>query len=118
MLTIKMMQEAAHENSKSKGFWEDEESLLNRANAMHGVNARDVEKLIVSRKIALIHSEASEGLEALRESHGFGNLAEELADVIIRVGDLAQWLGIDLETAVRTKMQKNAARPTLHGKAF
>ena len=41
----------------------------------------------LSRKIALCHAELSEALEALRK--GDENFGEELADVVIRVADLA-----------------------------
>lgn len=117
MLTIKMMQEAAHDNSRTKGFWDADERVIQACGTFPG-GTREAEKLVISRKLVLIHSEASEGTEALRDTLGFGNLAEELADVVIRCGDLAQWLGIDLETAIKAKMQKNAARPPMHGKAF
>lgn len=69
-------------------------------------------------RLCLIHSEVSEavqevkrrGPEAAREQ-----LAEELADVLIRVFDLAGCLEIDLNAAVAAKMAKNQARPHLYG---
>jgi len=39
------------------------------------------------------------------------NLAEELADVMIRIADLAAIEGIDLEAASKAKLEKNALRP-------
>ena len=42
-------------------------------------------------------------------------LAEELADIIIRVGDAASHWEIDLETAVVEKMRRNRERPVRHG---
>lgn len=39
----------------------------------------------------------------------------ELADVVIRVFDLAGWLGIDLASAIREKMRFNKTRPYRHG---
>lgn len=63
--------------------------------------------------LALIHSEVTEALEAdRREQENFG---EELADIVIRVADLAGEEGIDLEREVEEKMAKNADRPELHG---
>lgn len=50
----------------------------------------------------------------LQRSH----IAEELADVLIRVGDTAIEFGINLETAVLDKMDKNDGRPYMHGKAY
>jgi NTP pyrophosphatase (non-canonical NTP hydrolase) len=39
----------------------------------------------------------------------------ELADIIIRVGDLAYRYGIDLEKAIEEKMKYNATRTFMHG---
>ena len=43
---------------------------------------------------------------------GFGT---ELADVIIRCFDLAEWLQIDLDHIIRVKMNYNMTRPPRHG---
>jgi len=40
---------------------------------------------------------------------------EELADIILRVGDLAGRMGLDLEAAVVAKMEKNKKRVNRHG---
>jgi NTP pyrophosphatase (non-canonical NTP hydrolase) len=42
--------------------------------------------------------------------------AVELADILIRVGDLCGRFGIDLDEAVRLKMAYNHTRPHRHGK--
>ncbi len=42
-------------------------------------------------------------------------LDSELADVVIRVMDLAEHLGIDLEMAISEKHSFNATRPRRHG---
>lgn len=82
----------------------------------------------VYAKLALVHSEVSEALEVARtgrdlqevwfrpqdgKPEGFG---PELADVIIRVADLAHRHGIDLGAAVAQKMNFNRTRPYMHGK--
>jgi len=67
--------------------------------------------------LMLIVSELGEAMEALR--HGdFLNFDEELADVMIRMGDMCGGLGIDLEYAIEKKMAVNAKRPHKHGKQF
>jgi len=75
--------------------------------------------------IALIHSELSEALEDYRDGKAPGELRfegtkpcgipSELADVLIRIGDLCGVFQIDLQAAVRAKMAYNATRPHRHG---
>jgi NTP pyrophosphatase (non-canonical NTP hydrolase) len=72
-----------------------------------------------------MHSEVSEALEAYREDPTIPStvseegkplgFASELADIVIRVGDTAEALGIDLEAAVVQKMKYNESRPFKHG---
>ena len=80
----------------------------------------------VAAKLALIHSEVSEALECVRDGHYEAyesetrpgkpeGLPSELADIVIRVADLAGALGIDLESAIVTKMAYNATRQHRHG---
>lgn len=68
-------------------------------------------------KLALIHSEVSETLEAVRKGDG-ANEVEELADIVIRVLDYAGYHGFDLGAAIHQKMLANYNRPYRHGKAF
>jgi len=64
--------------------------------------------------LALVHSEVSEALEGFR-GLDYDNFCEELADVMIRTMDLASGLGIDLESEIRKKMEKNKKRGYKHG---
>lgn len=75
--------------------------------------------------IALMHSELSEALEALR----FGTeclstkiackaIEEELADVVIRIMDMADARGWDVADAIQKKIEYNVKRTYRHGKIF
>ena len=85
----------AFETAKSKG-WHDQVRKFSEA-------------------IALIHAEASEALEADRRNEGKERVAEELADICIRIFDASIEFGLDLETAIKTKMEYNKTRTYKHG---
>jgi NTP pyrophosphatase (non-canonical NTP hydrolase) len=84
---------------------------------------------IIGAKLMLCVSELVEAMEELRNNHspretythegkpeGF---AIELADAVIRILDLAEFCGVDVEQAIRVKMGYNETREYKHGgKAF
>jgi len=76
-------------------------------------------------RMALIHAEISEALEALREGNPssnkimeFSNLEEELADAVIRIMDYGFGKDLDIAGAVVAKMEYNESREFMHGKTF
>lgn len=66
-------------------------------------------------KLALIASEIGEAVEAARDG-AWEDFAEELADICIRVFDLAGALNIDIQTEIISKMAYNEGRSHMHGK--
>jgi NTP pyrophosphatase (non-canonical NTP hydrolase) len=96
-----------HETAKEKGFWD-------------GDYTHDK----VGNKLALVHSEVTEVLEAIRKSHGSEKVVEEMADVIIRLLDIYAAMRNEeavlhsLDEILHKKMEKNKTRPALHGNLF
>ncbi len=62
-----------------------------------------------------IHSEVSEASEAARDENK-NELAEEMADIFIRLANTCEVMGIDLEAEVAKKHNKNLLRDKLHGR--
>lgn len=120
-MNIHELVEAAHLNAVTKGFWDgavQADAALKRVfSAYNGDFASEVSEAMIAQKLALIHAEVSEALEARRKGDR-ENFAIELADTVIRIADLAGYTGIDLEAEIKEKMAKNASRPRLHGKLY
>ncbi len=117
---INELAQKIHDNAKAKGFYDDKKNI--------------------GEMLALIHSEVSEALEADRNNRysnyeiehiidlpnskvfksKFEDLIKdsfeaELADIMIRVMDLAAYKGIDLEGYIEAGMRYNSLRPIKHG---
>ena len=96
-----------HETAREKGFWDGEYN--------HDK---------IGNKLALVHSEVTEVLEAIRKSQGSEKVVEEIADVIIRLLDVYAAMRNEeqvlhsLDEVLENKINKNKERPRLHGNLF
>lgn len=103
LINMSAIARAVHENAKIKCFWK--KSIKGDGTMIEGH---------IPEKLALIHSEVSEALEAYRDND-MQLLGEELADIIIRTMDLAEAYGIDIHKEVVTKHVVNLRRTHMHG---
>lgn len=67
-------------------------------------------------KLLLIISEVCEAFDDIRKD--IGKHDEEIADTLIRLLHYGAHEGIDLDMAVKDKMEINRGRPYKHGKKF
>ena len=66
----------------------------------------------VLEALALVASEVGEAINECRNETPTDAFGEELADIVLRVLDIAHWQGIDLEQEILAKMAKNEQRGT------
>jgi len=114
-ITIKWMCKESYRVAVEHGWWYDPDKPRTR---------RIVDGNF-GEKVALMHSELSEALEAWRDPNQEPywvdargkpqGIVSELADVLIRIADICGRNGWDLEKAVREKMAYNDTRSYRHG---
>lgn len=114
-MKINELVQKAHENAKSKGFWEDVEQQ--KLIGVGGEYLKNIYNNAIGNRLMLIVGEVAEAQEGMRKDD-WDNFNEELADIAIRLADLCGGLGIDLEAEIIKKMEKNKLRPYKHNKAF
>ena len=96
-----------HESARQKGFWDGEYT-----------NDK------IGNKLAVVHSEVTEVLEAIRKSKGSEHIVEEIADIIIRILDVYAAMRNEeeilhsLDEILEKKININKERPRLHGNLF
>ena len=96
-----------HETAIEKGFWDKPKNFD-----------------VFGNKLALVHSEVTEVLEAMRKNKGSEEIVEEMVDILIRTLDLyasmrnGGFVEHSLDEVLFNKMKKNKVRPKLHGNLF
>lgn len=147
---IRELQKRAHDNSKAHGFhddgdkirrrlkhWEDRAERLGDAFSLSEREEllfwRMVYRRYLGNNVSLLHSEATEAFEHLRDGRDADEVfyevsadgsmkpdgyPVELADLAIRIFDTAEEYGIDLAAVIALKMAYNESRPFKHGRSL
>ena len=99
-----------HAHAKRQGFYEPYDHI---DEADHVV--------FYLKQLAMIHSEVTEVLEAIRKEQGDDVVVEELADILIRVLDFWAHLNesgytkVSLQKSLNNKIETNEKRAYMHG---
>jgi NTP pyrophosphatase (non-canonical NTP hydrolase) len=122
--SVDQLSQGLFEWNRHQGFWPEgwipgewNIHYMRGAGGASQMATQEYVRMKKAEKIALIHSELGEMLEAVRKGD-LDNEAEELADVLIRVLDYAGGFNIGLATAMGAKQIENYNRPHRHGKEF
>ena len=113
-LLLTGLQSSIHQANVTAGWWTDLSTNMDLAEEVR--QGTRLGKALVAEKLALVHSEVSEGLEGHRKNlpddklpHR-GMLEVEMADAVIRILDLCGALELDLAGAIFEKLAYNTTR--------
>ena len=118
--TLNTLRDAIYEDAVAHGLWEKTDNAVQRFikeyQRLEMYNLRcvpDQDEVLRKKAVNVIQTEI---MELEYSSDNKEAYTEELADVIIASLSVAGKLGIDIDAAVRRKMEINKARPWKHGK--
>ena len=131
-MELKKLAKEIHQNAKEKGFWDEKREI------------GTLLMLIVSELSEALEADRKNIHANLNKFVGFSNMGfgkdyqtyliedaipsfemnlkdtfeDEIADTVIRILDMCEGLGIDIETHIKLKMEYNKTREKKHGKNY
>ena len=114
-ISLNTLRDAIYEDSVAHGLWESTDRYVRvsiEENMRDNVPV-DLEAMMRIWAMVIIRDEIYELNDSIGNAEAY---TEELADVIIASLYVAGKLGIDIDAAVRRKMEINKGRPWKHGK--
>lgn len=106
--SLNTLRDAIYEDAVAHGLWDKADGPIG---CSFLVSEEATELVSAGNEVQLARWRFSDD-----ETEAWENYVEELADVIIASLSVAGKLGIDIDEAVRRKMEINKARPWKHGK--
>jgi len=123
-MNIQTLQKKIHHINKQKGFWNNERNIgellmlvtseLGEAIEAHRKGRRADIKEYISN---VVDNGKSFDKEFFQEDIK-DTFEDEIADAVIRLLDMAEGLGIDLQFHIDQKIKYNKTREQLHGKKY
>ena len=109
------LRNAIYEDAVAHGLWEGTDCVVKECidAAIQEGEPADQEEMMRGWAMETIRREVNELEDASADAEAY---ADELADVIIASLSVAGKQGIDIDAAVRRKMEINKSRPWKHGK--
>ena len=113
--TLNTLRDAIYEDAVAHGLWESTDYTVKECieSARQEGEPADQGEMMRGWAMETIRREVNELEDASADAEEY---ADELADVIIASLSVAGKMGIDIDAAVRRKMEINKARPWKHGK--
>ena len=115
---LDILSREAHKTAIEHGFYAEHsdmmEALENGGADMRLIEAADRDFIL--SQIAKVASECGEAVHAIQKGKQPEEVAEELADVVIRILDLCGHMDMPLGEIMIRKMEYNKTRPYKHGK--
>lgn len=114
-ITLNTLRDAIYDDSVAHGLWEGTDCIVKECidAAIQEGEPADQEEMMRGLAMEFIRREVNEFEKASVNAEAY---TDELADVIIAILSVAGKLCIDIDAAVRRKMEINKARPWKHGK--
>jgi NTP pyrophosphatase (non-canonical NTP hydrolase) len=128
-VTIPELQIRIHQNAKDKGFYDNPDRNVGEAlmlivgEVSEAMEAHQTGRIANWELYNSVYADENPMTEAdwtkqCFERHIKNTFEDEMADAVIRIMDLCEFLKIDLEAHILAKMQYNSTRERLHGKRY